>query len=285
MRELERTNPRSSSAPRGRRAITVLGVVLLAIVAFKDSAPLQAIASPVQRSTTKQRSAPTAPLKDQPVPFRAGETLTYRVSWSVFSNAASLEISAPGRIDFFGGQVWHFRGNAHTLSSVRTLFPIDDQFDSYTDTATLDSRQFETHLNEMGKSTNQVSRLAPSGKPSTLPPPIVVVPTGTQDPLGAVYALRGVDWRRVADFHAPIYDGHDIYDLRVFREAADESVKVAAGTYSAWHLSLHVFQNEKEVSQVRYRMWIASDAARTPVLMEADLPFGTIRAELAPSAQ
>jgi Protein of unknown function (DUF3108) len=286
VRELVRANPRSASAPEGRRAIIVLGVFLfLALVAFIDSARWETIAAQAQRSTAKQRSAPVSQPKEQPVPFRAGETLIYRISWSIFSNAASLEISAPGRVDFFGGQVWHFRGNAHTLNSVRTLFPIDDQFDSYTDTATLDSRQFETHLNEMGKSTSQVSRFQSSGKPSTLPPPIVVVPPGTRDPLGAVYALRGVDWRRVADFHAPIFDGHDIFDLRASRESAEESVKVAAGTYSAWHLSLRVFQNQKEVSQVRYRMWIASDAARTPVLMEADLPFGTIRAELAPPSQ
>jgi hypothetical protein len=220
--------------------------------------------------------------KEQPVPFREGETLAYRVSWSVFSNAASVELRVLERRDFFGARAWHFRGVAHTLNSVRNLFPIDDQFDSYTDAVTLDSLQFETHLNELGKSTNQVRRLAPSGKPSPLPPPIVVVPAGTRDPLGFLYALRGIDWRHTADWRAPVYDGRDIYELRASRESADESVKVAAGAYSAWHISLRVFQDQKEVSALHYGAWIASDAARTPVVLEAELPLGAIRAELVP---
>ncbi|HXX70800.1 MAG TPA: DUF3108 domain-containing protein [Candidatus Acidoferrum sp.] len=244
---------------------------------------LSAAASPArspQHSTPKPRTVPVPPPKELPVPFRAGETLTYRISWSVFSNAASLELSAPERRELFGWQTWHFRGVAHTLNSVRSLFPIDDQFDSYTDTATLDSHQFETHLNEMGRSTHRVLRLAPSGKPSNLPPPIIVVPLGTRDALGAVYALRGVDWHNTVDFRAPVYDGRDLYEIRASRESADAPVKVPAGAYSAWHISIHVFQSQKELSAVHYMMWIASDAARTPVVMQAELPFGTLRAEL-----
>lgn len=289
VRKGETSIQQAASTPYGRRSIGVSGALLLVVMlALLDppgflrptaAAPFQ------QRNLLKQRAAPLPRPKEQPVPFRAGETLLYRLSWSVFSNAASLELSAPERRDLFGWQTWHFRGVAHTLSSVRTLFPIDDQFDSYTDAATLDCRQFETHLHESGKSTNQVLRLAPSGKPSSLPPPVVVVPLGTRDPLGAVYALRDVDWHSTPDFRAPVFDGHDIYEIRAARESAGESVKVAAGAYSAWHISIRVFQYQKEVEAVHYGMWIASDAARTPVLMEANLPFGTIRAELTSATQ
>lgn len=257
------------------RALLLVAVLLLDPVWFLSAAP----GSP-RSPQHKQKTAPVPAPKEQPVPFRAGETLTYRISWSVFSNAASLELSAPERRELFGWETWHFRGIAHTLSSVRSLFPIDDQFDSYTDAATLDSHQFETHLNEMGRSTNQVLRLAPAGKPSNLPPPITIVPLGTRDALGAVYALRDVDWHNTVDFHTPVYDGRDLYELRASRESTDESVKVPAGAYSTWHISIRVFQSQKELSGVHYRMWIASDAARTPVVMQAELPFGTLRAEL-----
>jgi Protein of unknown function (DUF3108) len=258
----------------GRRIETVLLLVFLMLVAPAS------YSGPEQHTHTSPRRAPDPSLKEQPVPFRAGEKLSYRVSWSVFSSAASLELSAPERRALFGRETWHFRGIAHTLNSVRTLFPIDDQFDSYTDVATLDCLQFETHLNEMGKSTNEVLHLAPGNQPSELPPPIVIVPRDTRDPLGAVYSLRDVDWHSTPDFRAPVYDGHDLYEIRARLESSGESVKVAAGAYSASQISIRVFQNQKEVSAVHYVLWIASDAARTPVLMEADLPFGTIRAEL-----
>jgi hypothetical protein len=214
------------------------------------------------------------------MPFRTGETLNYRVSWAAFSNAASLQLSAPERRNLFGWQAWHFRGEAHTLSPVRTLFSVDDQFDSYTDAFTLESRQFETHLNEMGKSTNQVQRLTPAGQTSRAPAPIVVVLPGTRDPLGALYALRSVDWQRTPEFRAPVYDGRNVFEMRAARDAADDPVKVPAGTYSASRISVRVFQYQKEVAAIHFVTWIASDAARTPVLMEADLPFGNLRAEL-----
>jgi hypothetical protein len=37
------------------------------------------------------------------------------------------------------------------------------------------------------------------------------------------------------------------------------------------------------VPTISFTMWISADAARTPVAMEAALPFGTLRAELTSS--
>ena len=98
-------------------------------------------------------ASPVAPpvLKDQPMPFHPGETLNYRVSWAAFTSAAQIQLSVPERRDLFGWQTWHFRATAHTENPVAALAPIDDQFDSYTDTASLESRQFESHLDELGK--------------------------------------------------------------------------------------------------------------------------------------
>lgn len=214
------------------------------------------------------------------MPFRVGEILDYRVSWATFSNAATLQLSVPERRDVYGFQAWHFRAVTHTVNPVRRLFALDDQFDSYTDAATLESRQFETHLNEMGKIDDQVLRLSPSGQPPHSPGPVVIVSPGTRDPLGTLYALRSQDWQHTPDFRATVYDGRDLFDVRARCEVLSESVKVAAGTFSAARIAIHVFQYEKELSSIRFEMWIANDPARTPVVIEANLPFGSVRAEL-----
>ena len=214
------------------------------------------------------------------MPFRAGETLNYRVSWAAFSEAATLQLSAPERRDLYGWQTWHFRGESHTLNTVRSLFPVDDQMDSYTDVFTLESRQFETHLNELGRSKNQVEHLTPSGQLSHSPAPVFIVLPGTRDPLGALYALRSVDWQRTPEVRAPVFDGQNILEMRAARDNTGESVKVPAGTFSTTRVAIRVFQNLKEITDIHLTMWIASDAARTPAAMEATLPFGDIRAEL-----
>ena len=273
-----------------RRAQFVIAfalALLFGLLPAVRSRSLAALAggAPQHHSVVKPKVAPVAAPKEQPMPFRAGETLNYRVSWAAFSDAATLQLSTPERRDLFGWQAWHFRGQAHTISPVRTLFTIDDQMDSYTDAFTLESRQFETHLNEMGKSKNDVAHLTASGQLSRAPAPIVIVLPGTRDPLGALFTLRSVDWQRTPEFRAPIFDGRNLLEMRAARDGAAESMKVPAGAYSASRISIRVFQNQKELTDLHLTMWIASDSARTPVAMQADVPFGSIRAELTSATQ
>jgi hypothetical protein len=226
-----------------------------------------------------------ASAKEQPMPFRAGETLNYRVSWSVFSTAASVQLSVPERRVLFGWQTWHFRAHAQTLSPVSTLFPIDDQFDSYTDAESLESRQFETHLNELGKVSDQVLHLVGTGQKSRAPGASVVVMPGTRDALGALYALRAVDWQRAPELDAAVYDGKDLFEMRARRESSSETATVPAGNFTTSRISVRVFQHEKEVTAIHIALWLTTDAARAPVVLQATLPFGTLRAELLPTPQ
>jgi hypothetical protein len=226
-----------------------------------------------------------AAVKEQPMPFHAVETLNYRVSWSAFSTAASVQLSVVERRVLFGWQTWHFRAVAQTLSPVSTLFPVEDQFDSFTDAASLESRQFETHLNELGKVSDQVFHLVATDQKSRAPGASVIVQPGTRDPLGALYALRAVDWQRTPELDAPVYDGKDIFDMRARRDSPGEAVAVPAGNFTASHISVRVFQHEKEMATIHIAIWVASDAAHTPVVLQATLPFGTLRAELLPASQ
>jgi hypothetical protein len=224
----------------------------------------------------------TAAVKEQPMPFRVGETLNYRVSWSAFSTAASVQLTVVERRALFGWQTWHFRAVAQTLSPVSTLFPIEDQFDSYTDTESLECRQFETHLNELGKISDQVLHLVATGQKPRAPGASVIVSPGTRDALGALYALRAVDWQRTPQPNVTVYDGKDVFDMRAQRDSPGEAVTVPAGNFTASRISIKVFQHEKEMTAIHIAVWLATDAAHTPVVLQATLPFGTLRAELIP---
>jgi Protein of unknown function (DUF3108) len=228
-------------------------------------------------------AVPVAPVvRDQPMPFHPGETLNYRVSWSAFTTAATVQLSIPERRDLFGWQTWHFRATAHTQPPVSSLFPIDDQFDSYTDTASLESRQFESHLNELGKITDQIQHLVPTGQQSKAPGPSVVVEPGTRDALGALFTIRGTDWAHVPELRFPVFTGRDIYEMRGHQDSGPQPVTVPAGVFTASRISISVFQHEKEIPAIHIAIWLANDPAHTPVVIQATLPFGTLRAELTP---
>jgi hypothetical protein len=236
------------------------------------------------KSSKPKVTTPAAP-KELPMPFRVGEALKYQVSWASFATAATVELGVPERRDFYGWQTWHFRASAHTVSPVRTLFAIDDQFDSYTDTTSLESRQYETHLNEMGLKIEQPWRFIPQGQTPRAPGAAVIVLPGTRDPLGALYSLRAVDWQRTPEVRTPVYDGHNLYEMRAKMEASNEAVTTPAGTFSAARISIQVFQREKEVPGVSFAVWLTRDSAHTPVVMKAEMPFGSLRVEMLPASK
>lgn len=233
-----------------------------------------------QKSSKTKTEAKDPVKKDVPMPFHIGETLNYEVSWATFSTAASVQLSVAERRDLLGWGTWHFRATAHTQSPVRTLFTIDDQFDSYTDAATLESRQFEMYLDELGRKQNQTFHFIAQGQPAPGGVPVVIVLPGTRDPLGALYALRSVDWAHTQELRVPVYDGRNLYELHAHMEAALAPVEIAAGKFSATKISLQLFQNGTEVSGTKFTAWLANDAARTPIILEGELPLGSVHVEL-----
>jgi hypothetical protein len=272
---------------QGRSGFALLVALAAALSAFFTvglAMHAQQASPPHKRPPKSTPPAAPAPAAEAAMPFRVGEKLEYRIVWSAFPNAATLETLVPEKRDLFGWHTWHFRAAFHTAGSVRKLFTIDDEFDSYTDTATLESRQFESYLNELGKTENSVMHLVVSGQPPRASGGEVIVAPGTRDPIGVLFTLRGVDWQRTPELRAPVYDGHDIYDMRAKLESASETVSVDAGSFRASRVGIQVFQYGKEVTEIRFAVWIANDAARTPVLAVATMPFGDLRVELATQA-
>ncbi len=268
------------------QVVAALALMLVAVPTLRLAArgmPRSAATGAQSAQTAGRKPAKpkvAARANEQPMPFRAGETLTYRVSWAAFSNAATLQLAVPERRDLFGWTTWHFRAAAHTVNPVRMLFSVDDQFDSYTDVATLESRQFELHLDELGRKQDQVLHFVTTDQPFRAPGPSVVVLPGSRDPLGTLYALRAVDWQRTPELRAPVYDGRNLYEMRAGRQTAGEVVTVAAGRFTTSRVVVRVFQYEKEVAGIRFVLWLANDAPRKPVVMQAELPFGNLHAEL-----
>jgi hypothetical protein len=269
----------------GRAVRITLAAVVIAALATAPSYPSARAAQSTAPHPQAKGSAPKPATKpkaspEAAVPFHIGEKLTYRVAWATFSNAATVELAIPEKRELFGWQTWHFQAAIHTVSPVRTLFAIDDQFDSYSDSTTLESRQYESYLNELGKTEKDVLHLIPSGQRPRAPGPAVIVLPGTRDALGMLYALRAADWSKAPALIAPVYDGANLYELHATLENGADAVKLDAGSFTTQRIAIRLFQNGKENPAIHFRLWLATDAARTPVLIAAQLPFGTLRVEL-----
>ncbi len=220
------------------------------------------------------------PAPEPPLPFRIGETLNYDVAWSAFASAAKIQLCVTEHREILGSRTWHFRASAHTLSPLRSFLTVDDQIDSYTDTATFESRQYEMYFYEMGRKDNQILHFSVVGRPQRTAAPAILVTPGTLDPLGALYMLRQVDWQRSSEFRAPVFDGEDLVEMRAHLEASKELVAVNAGNFSATRILVREYQRGVEVKGETLSICFANDAARTPILLEAEIPLGSVRIEL-----
>jgi hypothetical protein len=218
---------------------------------------------------------------DTEVPLRAGEVLEYSANVSELNNVASLRLQVAGRGNFLGKSTWHLQAFAHTQNPLRMVFELDDQFDSYSDAATLASLQYEMHLNERGQKVESIQRMTATGKePASSGAAQARILPGTRDPLGMMQYLRNVDWTRTPEVRCPVYDGHKLYDVRAKLGTASEKVTVPAGNYTASKIGLRVFDAGVEMKDASFTLYVANNAARTPVLLEAVMPFATARVEL-----
>jgi hypothetical protein len=226
------------------------------------------------------KKKPVPPPALAAVPFAAGERLEYAAQWNKFVTAATLKLTVVERRDFFGRSTWHFQALAQTIDPVRMLYTIDDQFDSYTDAVTLECRQYESYLREQSKRQDLVVPMATKADPARSGVHVYLVLAGTQDPLGIFYRLRTQDWAKEPVTRVPVFDGRQYYEVEAKRESAGVPVTVAAGTFVVSRIALRVFQGGQEIPNLKVWMSLALDAARTPALIEAEAPFGTVRAEL-----
>jgi hypothetical protein len=78
-----------------------------------------------------------------------------------------------------------------------------------------------------------------------------------------------------------VFDGHRIYDVVARIDTPQGIVDVPAGNFPAFRVALRMFDHGKELTDTKLWVWFTKDDAHTPVLVEAEIPFGTARLELA----
>jgi hypothetical protein len=123
-------------------------------------------------------------------------------------------------------------------------------------------------------------RLTANGDPAPADVTVVRVAAGTRDAISFLYILRAADWQHAPELRAPVFDGRRLYDVVARIDTPQGTITVPAGNFSAFRVALHLFDHGKELTDTKLWLWITKDALHTPVLVEAEIPFGTARIEL-----
>lgn len=242
-------------------------------LAEKASVPV-----PGQPAATATKKAP-APAEPSFAP-RTGEILQFSASLAKVSNVASLRLEVLGKTEIDGKPAWHFQATAKTQNAMRLIFELDDRFDSFSEGNSFTGVQYEMHLSERGQKVQSVQRLTTTGKEPAPPgtSSALVLP-GTRDPLGMMQYLRSVNWDQTREMKSPVFDGRKLYDVRAKLTGTSEVV-VPAGRFTAATIEIRVFDKGVEMKDAHFTLYLAHNAAHTPVLLQAVLPFAEARVEL-----
>jgi Protein of unknown function (DUF3108) len=236
------------------------------------------VAAPQQKTAKKPGKPPVAAAPA--APFRNAESLAYSGAWLSLSDVLAIQLNANDDRPFNAHPEWHFQARLQTKNPLHYVLAVDDRFDSYSAHIDFAGEQFEMHLNEGSKVENHILRITPGQTPLPAGATQVQLLHGTRDALGFLYYLRTVNWKQTPEVRSPVFDGRKVYDVRATVVSPRSDLAVAAGKFTATGLSIRPYLNGKELADTKITLWIAQDAAHTPVLIELVLPFGSGRVEL-----
>lgn len=247
----------------------------------------RAPAAPARPTTT---AAPAAkPAGDLPVPFKAGETLTFDISWTTFVTAGSATLQVKERRAAAGGAgSYYLVAEAQPSAVLQRLYALYYKAESFIDTRTLRPTAATLYSNENGRTRYKASKFQGNGtvdyeiRTRTSARSTLRVGPSTLDPLGAIYVLRALPLKAgQAPVSIPITDSGRLYTMRVTVQGR-ESVSAGVGLTTATKLGVTLTRADGKAADASgLSLWISEDARRLPVKIVGALPVGSFQATLA----
>ena len=221
----------------------------------------------------------TAPT-ERPVPFRAGETLSFDVSWSQFLTAGTATITVREKRPSFDSIAYYIVADGQPTALLSRLYTLYYKADTLLDAFTLLPQRASVYSKEGKRErmrTLRFDRAASRGvyevKTSTLVTRNLAVPPQAQDPLSAIYVLRSRPLTLGATFTMPVVNNGENYRMDA-KVVAKETVATPVGQLAAWKLVPTIFDEHGKPTAEKLGLWISDDARKLPVKLEADLPVG-----------
>lgn len=232
------------------------------------------------------RQAPRGP--DRSVPFTAGESLTYDVSWSDLVTAGTATVTVRDRRPSYGTTAWYIVAEGKPTPLLSKLYTLYYKADTLLDTRTLlpqrgsvfsqegrRQRMKETQFDHAAhRATFQMTTRTTMREDQRLPG------TPTHDALSAIYALRALPLAAGTSTSFAVADSGELYAVTA-RVIGREPVATGGGTVQAWKVVPTVRDEEGRPFGQGLAVWISDDARRVPVKLQATLPVGSFVLTLA----
>jgi hypothetical protein len=262
-----------------RAAVGLL--VVLAMIAPAD-AQKQKPRSAAPASPARRAARPAAAPVDMNVPFRAGETLVYDISWSIFPTAGVVTLAVKDKRPSGGSSAYYIEAEGKPTGLVSRLYTLYYKADTLLDSRVLLPQRGSVYSQEGSRRLTRITRFDRAAqraeyevRTTTDVKTTVGVARHSQDILSAVYTLRATPLKEHSRLTMSVCDGGNMY-LVQFDIGATEPVRVGASAISAFRMTPTVTDAKGALVGRPMMLWISADARRLPVKLRVDLAVGSI---------
>ena len=216
------------------------------------------------------------------MPFRAGETLTFDVSWSQFLTAGTATIAVREKRPSFDSIAYYIVADGSPTPLLSRLYTLYYKADTLLDVFTLLPQRASVYSKEGSRERMKSLRFdhtAERGvyevKTSTVVTTNLTLPPQAQDPLSAIYVLRSRPLKLGATFTMPVINNGENYRMDA-KVVAKENVATPIGQLAAWKIVPTIFDEHGKPTAEKLGLWISDDASKLPVKLEAELAVGFV---------
>ncbi len=237
----------------------------------------------VGQSTTR-KPAPAAPAKPRGevvVPFRAGEMLTYDVSYSTYVTAGTVTMQVQAKRPSYNSVAYYVVAEARPTPLMSKLYTLYYKADVLMDVYTLLPQRAGVYSEEGQRHQMKVTTFDNAARKATFENVTAKsgkrefpVPAFTQDALSAIYVMRALPLKVGAKETIPVASGGRSFRAQV-SVVGTEALKTAAGPFQTFRLRTALSDENGRPSGRPIQLWISDTPGRVPVKLQSDLSVGS----------
>jgi hypothetical protein len=278
------------------KRIFVLGVALILLCPSLEAQKRPAGAKP----PATQKTPPAAPKPgpgpapvtaapartERSVPFKAGESLAYDVSWSSFVTAGTATVTVREKKPSYNSLAYYIVAEGRPTPLLSKLYTLYYKADTLLDAYTLLPQRGSIFSQESARQRMKVTVFDQSARKvhyemrtTSVFKQDIAVPAYTQDALSVIYVLRAIPLKPGASMTIPVSDSGTTYTARI-NVGQREMVKTGLGELPALRITPVVTDPQGKPIGRALTLWLSDDARRLPLKMAADLAVGSFNLTL-----
>lgn len=216
--------------------------------------------------------------------FKADESLTLTVYYSVagiYVNAGSAVVTT-SLSSFNDRPAYRITAIGKTNSSYNWIFKVEDKYESYIDTATMQSLKFIRSIHEGSYKKKEDVTFNRATNTAVTNKGVYKTPECIQDVISAVYNARNLDYNKFKPderVYFKMFMDNEIYNLYL-RYIGKEKIKTRYGTFNAIKLKPLLIKGEMFKGGEKMTLWVSDDANHIPLRVESPITVGSIKVDM-----